>query len=139
MGTAAPNVRTLEANIPASTILATYDQSIGEAPFAGTVTGVSYTPEADITGAASPASRTFTVVNKGQDGNGTTVVATLAMTAGVNATDFDAKDFTLSAVAGATTVAQGDVLAFVSTPVGGTGLVDPGGLVKVTISLTAGS
>lgn len=134
MGTSAPLVRTIEANIPATAAASTADQIVGEAPFAGTVTGVSYTPEADITGAASPASRTFTLVNKGQDGSGTTVVATLAMLSGVNASDFDERALTLSEVEGATTVAAGDVLAFVSTAVGGTGLADPGGRVQVTVS-----
>lgn len=134
MGTAAPLNRTLEANVAAVAAASSATEVVGEAPYAGTVTGVSYTPKADVTGAASPASRTFTLVNKGADGNGTTVVATLAMTAGVNATDYDEKAMTLSAVAGATTVAQGDVLAFTSTAVGGTGLADPGGRVQVTIA-----
>jgi hypothetical protein len=94
---------------------------------------VSYTPKADITG-ANTESRTLTLVNKGSDGNGTTVVATLAFTSGVNASDYDEKAFTLSVVAGATTVAAGDILAAVSTHVGSTGLADPGGLVQVEIT-----
>ena len=134
MGDAAPLTKTLEANVPAVAATATADQVLGDAPFAGTVTGVSYTPEADITGAASPASRTFTLVNKGQDGNGTTVVATLAMVGGVNAADFDEKALTLSGTPANLVVAGGDVLAFVSTAVGGTGLADPGGRVQVTVS-----
>ena len=60
-------------------------------------------------------------------------VATLAFTAGVNAVAFDEKDFVLSAVANATTVVQGDVLEVRSVPVGGTGLVDPGGTVTIEI------
>jgi len=134
MGTAAPLVRTLETNTAAVAATATATEVVGEAPFAGAVTGVSYTPKADITGAASPASRTFTLVNKGADGNGTTVVATLAMLSGVNAADYDERALTLSAVAGALNVAQGDVLAWTSTAVGGTGLADPGGRVQVTVS-----
>lgn len=134
MADTAPLVRTLEASAEALGATANGTVVVGEAPFAGTVTGVVYVPEADITGAASPASRTFSLVNKGQDGNGTTVVATLAMVGGVNAADFDERAITLSVVAGATTVAEGDVLAWTSTAVGGTGLADPGGLVKVTVA-----
>ncbi len=124
----------ITSNIPASTILADYDQVVGEAPFAGRVVHVGFTPEAAITGANSPASRTYTLVNKGQAGAGTTVVATLAMTSGVNGVAFDEKTITLSAVAGATTVVEGDELAWISTAVGGTGLVDPGGQVEVEIA-----
>lgn len=128
----APLVKKLESNIPATATGVDYDETLGEAPFAGTVTSATYTPEADITG-ANTNSRTLTIVNKGSDGNGTTVVATLALTSGVNATDFDEKALTLSVVANATTVAEGDVLAFVSTHVG-TGLADPGGLAQVEIT-----
>jgi hypothetical protein len=130
----APHESRLSATVPASTILATYDQSLGEAPYDGEVSAASYTPEANITGAASPASRTLSIINKGADGNGTTVVASLELLSGVNLTDFNETALTLSAVEGATEVAAGDVLAFTSAPVGGTGLVDPGGLVQVTIS-----
>lgn len=127
-----PYIQTLRSTVPAVAQGATADQSVGEAPFAGTVTGVTYTPEAAMTG-DNTNSRTFTLVNKGQAGVGTTVIATLAMTTGVNGVAFDEKPFTLSAVAGATTVAEGDILAFVSTFVGA-GIADPGGLVQVEIS-----
>jgi hypothetical protein len=73
-------------------------------------------------------------VNKGAAGAGTTVVATLAMTSGVNGVAFDEHSTTLSVVANATTVAAGDILAFVSTHSGSTGLADPGGMVEVEIT-----
>lgn len=133
MSDQSPLVRTLQANVPAVGAAADGDQTIGEAPFAGTVTAVTYTPEANITGANTD-TRTLTLVNKGADGNGTTVVATLALTSGVSASDFDEKTMTLSVVADATDVAQGDILAFVSTHAGSTGLADPGGLVEVEIT-----
>lgn len=133
MPDSAPLVRKLQATIPATAAAADYDQSLGEAPFACTVTSVTYTPEANMTGADAE-SRTLTLVNKGVDGNGTTVVATLAFTNGINGSDFDEKAFTLSAVAGATTVAEGAILAVVSTHVGTTGLADPGGLVQVELT-----
>lgn len=106
---------------------------IGEAPIAGVVSGVSYTPLANITGHATE-SRQLTLINKGQDGNGTTVLATLDMTAGVNPTDFNEYDFTLSAVEDALNVEAGDVLGWTSVHEGSTGLADPGGRVKVEIS-----
>ena len=113
------------------TILATGTNAI-EAPFTGKVAGVSYTPVASVTGAASPASRTLSVINHGQAGAGTTVVASLALVAGVNLVGFDEKALTLSATASDLQVVQGDILEFRSAAVGGTGLVDPGGTVEIT-------
>lgn len=132
MADSAPLVRKLQATIPATAQGVTADQTVGEAPFAGTVTSVSFTPEAAITGDTTN-SRTLTLVNKGAAGAGTTVVATLAFTTGVNGVAFDERAFTLSVVAGATTVVAGDVLAVVSTHVA-SGLADPGGLVQVEIT-----
>lgn len=129
----APLAKKLVTTLPATGAAADYDQTVGEAPFDGTVTSVSYTPEANITG-ANTETRTLTLVNKGAAGAGTVVVATLALTSGVNGTAFDEKALTLSVVAGATTVAEGDILAFVSTHSGSTGLADPGGLAQVEIS-----
>jgi hypothetical protein len=109
------------------------NEPVGEAPFAGTVSEASYTPDAAVTG-ANTETRTISLINRGQDGTGTTVVATLALTSGVNLVSGDEKQLTLSAVAGATTVASGDVLAFKSTHSGSTGLADPGGLVQASIT-----
>ncbi len=74
----------LQATVPSLTATTTADQTVAEAK-AGRITSVSYTPEAAITGAASPASRTYTLVNKGQAGAGSVTAATLAMVGGVNA------------------------------------------------------
>ena len=133
MPDSAPLNRTLQTTIPATAAAADYDQSLGEAPFAGTVSAASYTPEANITGNTTE-TRTLTIVNKGADGNGTTVVATLAYTTGVNATDFNEQAFTLSAVEGATAAVEGDIIAVASTHGGSTGLADPGGLVQVELT-----
>lgn len=132
MAEQAPLVKSLTANTPA--VVASADKSItlGEAPYAGTVTGITYAPDAAITG-ANTETRTLTVVNKGQAGAGTTVIGTLAYISGVNGVAFDERAFTLSAVSGATTVAESDILAFVSTHGGSTGLADPGGRVEVII------
>lgn len=128
-----PLVRTLEATVPAVAAGSDADQTIGEAPFAGTVTAASFVPEAAMTGHDTE-SRTLTIVNKGAAGAGSTVVATLAFVASNNGVAFDEKAFTLSVVANATTVAAGDILALVSTHVGATGLADPGGKVQVEIT-----
>lgn len=128
----APLVKQVTVEVEPVTILAT-GTSLVRVPQAGVVTGVRYAALAAVTGAASPASRTLSVVNKGQTGVGTTVVASLALLGGVNLVAFDEKDITLSVVADATTVAEGDVLAVLSTPVGGTGLVDPGGTITIDI------
>jgi hypothetical protein len=113
------------------TILAT-GTNVVEAPFTGKVAEATYTAVAAVTGAASPASRTLSVINHGQAGIGTTVVASLALLSGVNLVAFDEKALTLSATAADLVVTAGDILEFRSAPVGGTGLVDPGGTVSVT-------
>ena len=123
----------LEATVPALTILQTADQVIGEVSKAGRVTSVSYTPEAALSGAASPASRTLTLVNKTQAGIGTTTIATLALVSGVDLVAFDEKAITLTATVADRVVAAGDEIVWVSTAVGGTGLTDPGGHVVVEI------
>lgn len=124
----------VQATVPAVGAAATADQTVGEAPSAGRVTSVSYTPEAAVTGAASPNSRTLTVVNKGADGSGSTTVATLALVNGVNLVAFDEKAITVTSTAADKVVAAGDVLAWVSTAVTGAGgLADPGGLVQIEV------
>ena len=128
----APKIVIVEAPVPAVTIAATTDTAVTETAFAGTVTKVDYTPDAAITGAATN-SRTVTLFNRGQAGAGTTVVAQLAFVSGVNGVQYDAKAITLSVVAGATTVAAGDVLEWESAAVG-TGLVDPGGSVHLEVT-----
>lgn len=100
------------------------------APYDLTVTGASFTPVADITGAATN-HRKLEVINKGLDGNGSTVVADLAFDNGINASDFDEKALTLSATPANLDVDAGQILAWVSsTP--GTGIADPGGLAKIS-------
>lgn len=133
MADTAPLTRKLEATVPAVAAASDGDQTIGEVPFTGEVTGASYTPEANITGNTTE-TRTLTIVNKGTDGNGTTVIGTLAFTTGINGLDFDEKAFTLSATAADLDVSEGQILAFVSTHGGSTGLADPGGKVQVEIS-----
>lgn len=102
---------------------------LGKAPFPGRVTSISYTPEAASTG-DNTNRRTYTVVNKGASGAGTTVMGTLDLITGVDLVASDEKAFTLSVVANAINFVAGDVIALVSTHVA-SGLVDPGGIVTV--------
>lgn len=108
------------------------DQTVGKAPYAGVLAAASFTPEANVTG-DNTNTRTLTIVNKGADGNGTTVMATLALATGVNLTDFNEQAFTLSGTPANLVVAEGDVLA-VAEAVAGSGLANPGGLVRLEIS-----
>lgn len=126
---AAPRTVKQDATLPALGAAVDGDQTVAEAPFDATVTGATFTPEGAITGATTT-KRTLTLVNKGQAGLGATVVATLDFVTGVDGVAFDEKAFTLSAVAGATTVAQGDVLAVVETHAS-TGTANPGGRIAV--------
>lgn len=135
MADQAPNIQKITASTANIAAGATDSFAIGEVKYAGTVTSVTYLPDAAATG-DNTNTRTFTLVNKGSDGSGTTVVATLALTTGVNLVAFDEKAFTLSAVAGATTVAAGDILALVSTH-GASGVADPGGTIQVEITRSA--
>lgn len=136
-GEGAPLITQLKNTVPGVVVGATDSFALGKAPVAGTVTAVTYTPDAASTG-DNTNKRVYTVVNKGLTGVGTVVVATLDLITGVNLVAFDEKAYTLSVVAGATTLVAGDVLAFVST-FAGTGLVDPGGTVEITISRTEGA
>jgi hypothetical protein len=119
----APLVTEMDADMDALGAAATGGTDLGETPFAGVVTNVTYTPVAAITGAATN-NRTISVINRGQDGTGSTVVATLNFAAGVNAAAFDEKAIPITG--GNATVAAGDVLEGRSTSVG-TGIADPGG------------
>jgi len=102
------------------------------APRAATVAGVTYTSVTAITG-ANTNSRTVVLVNLGQSGVGTTIIATLAFVSGVNTVAGDEKTITLSATPANLVLAAGDVLQWQSTHVG-TGIADPGGLVTLTLS-----
>lgn len=133
--TTAPFVQVIERNVPAVSTAGNDDDTIlGQAPFDCTVTSVQYVPEAAITGAATN-HRTVSLVNKGQAGSGTTTVASLTFDNGINATANDEKTITLSGTAANLVLAAGDTLLWRSIHVL-TGIADPGGVVRVTISRT---
>lgn len=129
----APYLHRMEAVVPGMATAGTDDSvTLGRAPFAGTVSSVTYTPDAAITG-ANTNTRAVRLRNRGQAGAGTTIVAELQFDAGVNATAFDEKVIPLSGTAANLVVAEGDILEWFSDAVG-TGLADPGGLARVEIS-----
>ncbi len=118
--------------IPVSTAGNSQSTIILVAPRDGTVSSVTYVPLAAITG-ANTNTRVFNLVNTGQNGAGSTVVATLQMNSGVNASANQARTITLSGTASNLVVTAGDVLVWQSTAVG-TGIADPGGLVSLSIT-----
>jgi len=115
---------------PQATAGSDLNTDIYVAPRAATVTAVTYSTVTAITG-ANTNSRTVVLVNLGQTGVGTTVIATLAFVSGVNTVAGDEKTITLSATPANLVLAAGDVLQWQSTHVG-TGIADPGGLVAIT-------
>lgn len=130
--TTAPFVQVIERNVPAVDVAADDDTVLGQAPFAATVTKVEYVPEAAVTGAATN-NRSLSLVNKGQAGSGTVPVATLSLASGVNAAANDERAITLSGTAANLTLAPSDTLQWRSVHVG-TGIADPGGIVRITIA-----
>lgn len=132
MPASGPKTQTISARIIAQTAATTANATIGEAANPGTVTAVTFTPDAAITGATAT-KRTITLENRGQDGTGTTVIATLDLITGVNPAAFDEYAFTLSGTPANLNVAQGDILA-VKEAVTSTGTANPGGRIEVSIS-----
>lgn len=91
---------------------------LGEAQFDGVVTEATLISEAALT-AADATARTLTIYNRGQDGSGTTVVATLVTNlAGGNWTANDEIPFTLTATAADREFSAGDVFECVETVAG---------------------
>lgn len=105
----------VQADLPLCIAAAVPETPLGESPGDFTVTSAYIVPEAALTASDSLA-RTLTVINRGQAGAGTTVVATLVTNvAGGSWVAADRKDMVLSVVAGALTIAAGDILECVET------------------------
>lgn len=134
MADRAPLITTVQATVPAAGAAVAQDQVISEAPVAGTVVEVRLIPEAALT-ANGTNFRTFRLVNKGQAGAGSTVVATFATD--TPTTDdlvaFDEKIIPLSGTPANLTVAENDVLAADET-VAGSGVAHSGYRMEVDIS-----
>lgn len=129
---AAPVALFPSAALPAVATATDADNAVFVAPFDCTVTAVTYVANALLTG-ANTNSRTLTLRNKGQDGSGSTVVASKAFVTGTNAPAFDETTITLSGTAANLDLVAGDVLALLSDSIG-TGLADPGGLLRVSVT-----
>lgn len=117
---------------PQATAGSNLNTNVYRCPSDATVTAVTYAPVTAVTG-ANTNTRSVSLVNKGQSGAGSTVVATIQYNSGVNAAAADENAVTLSGTPANLNVAAGDILQWQSTAVG-TGIADPGGLVCVTVS-----
>jgi hypothetical protein len=129
---ASPRQDRLTSRVAAAGAAVAQTTTIGDSPYDATVAGVSYEPDAAINGAATN-NRTFNLLNRGQDGTGVTVVATLTFAAGTNIAAGDEGALALSGTPANLSVNQGDVLALQEV-INGTGLANPGGLCKVTLN-----
>lgn len=129
-----PLVKVLEQDVPAAGAAVAQDTIVGESPVDGAVTSVTVISEAAVTAHATNY-RTLRLINKGQSGAGSTVVASLALD--TPTTDDlaagDEETITLSGTANARDVVEGDVLVFDET-VAASGLAHSGLHVKVEIS-----
>jgi hypothetical protein len=129
MPTVWPPDLTMKADVPAMFDGDGNDRHVivGRCRYKGVVNSVEFFPNWTMAG-ANTNSRTYSLVNRGTSGAGSTVIATLALTSGVDLTKYAAKTITITAANAAVNV--GDVLDWVSEHAG-TGLPDPGGLVVV--------
>jgi hypothetical protein len=133
----APLERTVSADVPAVAATADTDTIIGTAPIAGVIAAARFIPVAviDGTGGTVPNGRTWNLVNAGQDGNGTDILASMFVGAfGPVVQDRDVIGLLLTASDPPLTVAEGDVLIWQSAHNGTTGLADPGGVCEVVIA-----
>lgn len=105
---------------------ATEERTLFVAPCPLRVRAITLVSDAALTGDPTN-STTFSVRNKGAAGVGTTTVATLVFTTGVNLVAFDEKDIPLTAPF---TMAEGDVLNAEFVKVG-TGLILGPGVINV--------
>lgn len=125
-----PSVEFYHIDVAAAAATADTAEDAGVAEMSGAVLSVWYTPASDVTGANTD-TRTLSLINRGSDGDGTTVVATLALTSGNDLDAHKANEIPLSSTAADLDVSGGEVLAWTSTHAGSTGLADPGGVVTI--------
>lgn len=115
---------------PQATAGSNLNTNVWVVPADMTISGVTYTTVTAITG-ANTNTRSVSLVNKGTDGSGSTVIATLQFNSGTNTVAADETTITLSGTPANLNVSAGQVLQWQSTAVG-TGIADPGGLVNIT-------
>lgn len=136
-GEAAPFTQYLSAPV-AATAAGADASGLLVAPFDCTLAAASLIPLTVLTG-ANTESRTLQVFNRGQAGSGTTLMASKAFVSGVNAPAEDETALTLSVTAADLVIAAGDVIEVKSLHVGATGLAGVQGIVRLSISRTAGA
>ena len=129
-----PYVGQLTVFIPAVASAVTQTIIVGRAPYASTVSSVTYIPG----GTAAPTSgqaRTFTVYNRNNStGAGTVSIAAKGITTAAGMTDNVAFDLTISATTASLIMTSGDVIEFESALTGT--VVDPGGRLILTYART---
>lgn len=130
-----PQKRKIQVNIPAVAGGSDATTVLCIAPFAGVLSMAVLYAVSAITG-ANTNTRKLEVINKKQDGAGTTLMASKQFNSGTNAVAFDNTTITNSGTAADLVVAQGDVIVLVSTHVS-TGIADPGGMVELTLTKDA--
>lgn len=127
----APRVIAREVVLQALAAKASATITAAVAGYAGTVTDVEYAPVTPIVLSATEP-RTITVINRGSAGLGSAVIATRSFTTTGSAQIQNRITLTGSAVQ----IAAGDVIVVESHDAGATGIADPGGLFKITLSRT---
>jgi hypothetical protein len=130
MSTSWPRDLTIEENVGASLATGNLQAIIGRSRYPATVSSVTYTPTAAVTG-ASGNNRTLTLFNRGT-GAATVSVATLTLVSGTDLTDNVPATITLASTGRDVNV--GDILEWDSTA-NSSGVADPGGLVTVQFAL----
>lgn len=125
-----PALATVSGHVPAAGAAVAQQQGVGFTPYAGAISGVLFAPEAAVAGVVTN-NRTLRLINRGEDGTGTDVVATLTLGAGANIAKHETRS--LPTTEANIYVAQGDLLVW-DEVVNGTGLASPGGTVLVLVS-----
>jgi hypothetical protein len=125
----APRTQVIRCDHPAVATGTSKEDPIGRADGAGFLNRVRFVPQAGITG-VNTNTRRIDIVNRGQSGAGSTVIATLQFNSGTNGTAFD--ELAIPVTDANDTMADGDIISINSVAVG-TGLADPGGLVILEI------
>jgi len=118
----------LDVHLPAFTA-ASMNQPVGALGRRARIESVGLVAATTITGHTTNYS-TLSLINRGTDGSGTTVVATLAFTSGVDAAAGVLKDLTLSPTKANLEIGADDILALTWVEAG-TGLDLPASLVSI--------
>lgn len=127
--TTQPYYKLLSDDVPPVAAAGSDSKIIAKAPHDLALQRVSFAPKVAITGQATN-NRQIRLINRGQDGNGNTVLASLSFGAGTNAS---AKVERTIPLVGNPVVSGGDLLDLESNAVG-TGIADPGGRVFLEVA-----